>query len=128
MTRADFLPRFLHALIDLNAEVLTTYPHVYPTGPLIRVKVRPGWDVGLPPLVDPIGALWLAEMGEFRSVLDSAYLAMVRLELPELAALACLQAADLPVTKLVDLEARHWRRGFEEVITAYHTSRNYGWR
>ncbi len=127
MTRAAFLPRFAQALVTLHAEVLSTYPHVYPTGPMIRVKVRPRREVTLPPLVDPIGAVWLAEHGEFRSVLDSYWLAG-RLGFPEIEAVALLQAADKPLDKLVDRSERTWRTELEQVVEGYRASPAYPWR
>ena len=127
MTRGAILHRFADALPALNAEVLTTYPHVYPTGPLIRVKVRPPWTArALPPMVDPIGAIWLAQEGELRSVVDSAYLGMVRLGWEELQTLDLLQAADLPIEKLTPAQ-RVWRQGLERVVKVYRLSPSYPW-
>jgi len=49
----------------------------WPEGQYIRVLIEPPADakVKIPPIVDPIGALWLAKTGELRGPLESEHLA-----------------------------------------------------
>lgn len=114
MTRHAFLRAYVSALPQLDAELLLHAEGLYPTGDLIRVKVRVPQGVVLPPLLAPAGLVWYARTGQFKSILEDQSLALaLGLEVGD--ALDLCLAADKPLEKLT-YEQRRWRVGLLEAV------------
>lgn len=122
MTADQFFPLFETSLRLTGAEVLESFPHVYPTGALLRLKVRPPWSVDLPPMLDPIGLVYFAQSGRFCGVLQSARVGMDELKLPELVVLDLLRASDLRAPQLPDRRQQAYRLRLEDAIERHRLS------
>lgn len=120
MTRAAFLATFAWALIERRPEVLTATPPIYPSGPLIRLKVQAPWDTRVPPLVDPIGLIWLSTHGRLRGVQQAYLMATSGLGMTAWEALDCIEASDKGRELLTPSQAA-WRLGLLDVLEAYRT-------
>lgn len=129
MTRPAFLAAFRAALDDQQAEILTTIPYIWPapTGTFLRVKVRPGWDVRIPPIADPLSLVWLNQRGVFCSVLDCQRLAR-ELGLNPWDARDLVEASDVSLDRLSAISQRIWRTELEQAVRDYELSPSYAWR
>lgn len=117
--RRAFVERLLAALAKVGAEPFTEIPHIWPTGHLLRVKVITPLSVSLPPALDPVGVVWYAERGEFRSVLDT--LALAQQLVGESHALNLIAASD---ERRADTHEQHaWRLALEAALTRYFALR-----
>lgn len=95
MTLPEFLTAYHTAVQDCHAAPPAAFPHVWPAGPLLRLRVpemAPGGSTG-PLLLDPVGLVWFARTGELRGVLSSLELGL-RLGLEDGDVLDILEAAD----------------------------------
>lgn len=61
MTLDDFLRTFPAALRQLEAELLTETPHIWPRGPFLRFKATPEPWRQVPPLLDVLGVVATAQ-------------------------------------------------------------------
>ncbi len=78
LSLTQFLEEYQTAVWTCQAAVPADFPHVWPQGGLIRVRVpemAPG-RVG-PLLLDPIGLVWFARTGQLKGVLSSLELGWV---------------------------------------------------
>lgn len=78
MTLLEFLQAYQEAVSACQAAVPHDFPHCWPQGRLLRLRVpemapgRPG-----PLLLDPIGLVWFSKTGQLKGVLSSLELGWV---------------------------------------------------
>lgn len=76
MTRAAFLRAYALALTLPEVRPFPpVWPEYYPLGPLIRLSVPPPPGCPLPSRLEPLGLVWYARTGDYRSPLDWRVLA-----------------------------------------------------
>jgi len=119
MTRVEFAAALAKALPAVDAQPLTHRPqYFYPPGPLVRLQVRPpSHALTTLGVLDPVGIVWYAQTGDYRSVLDSPRVGKA-LGLSDDDLLDLINACDLEAADLGEA-ALAWRGLVTGVLDAY---------